>query len=288
MNSDSIATTPASHAAERPKNVQGLVSIITVTFNSVRSIDRTIDSVVTQSYENIEYIVIDGASHDGTVDRLVARASDIDYWRSESDGGISDAFNKGIFRASGEFIMLLNSDDWIEPGHIETAVRVLQETRVDFVFGDIALHGPDGTPMGLLRGDAGYSATIVHRMPHMNHPTVVCRLSAYQKYGLFDVSLHNAMDYDWLLRVHAGGGTGEYVPNLIGHMTLEGRSDAQFNRSLAEVRDISIKHGYPTPLAWLRFAWRVGKGASRRLAARLLPQRGYRRLRAAVNRSYVP
>jgi cellulose synthase/poly-beta-1,6-N-acetylglucosamine synthase-like glycosyltransferase len=98
-------------AAAQPR---GLLTIITVAFNSATTLERTIDSVGRQTYPNIEYIVVDGGSTDGTLDLLRQRDRDIDLWLSEPDGGISDAFNKGIALGRGEFIALLNSDDWIE------------------------------------------------------------------------------------------------------------------------------------------------------------------------------
>lgn len=281
-----VAARRSNTSVQHPDGLPGLASIITVCFNSLSSLDRTVDSIAAQSYSSLEYIVIDGGSTDGTVQRLSERAGVIDRWLSEPDAGISDAFNKGIALATGEFVLLVNSDDWLEPDHVSNAVAALRQSQADYVFGNIVLHSPDGRVAGTLRGEADYSRRIRHVMPFLNHPSVVARASVYRKYGLFALSLRNAMDYEWALRVHAGGGRGEYVPVLNSHMSLEGVSDAAFNRSLAEVRVISIAYGYPASLAWIRFAYRVIKGALRRFSSRLLPQPLYRRLRALANASY--
>ena len=121
-----------SHA--RPADKARLASIVTITFNSQKTLNRTIDSVLGQTYPDIEYIVIDGGSTDGTLDILRARDNDIDFWLSEPDAGISDAFNKGISLAHGAYVALVNSDDWLEPTHISTAVDVLLRTTAGFVF----------------------------------------------------------------------------------------------------------------------------------------------------------
>lgn len=265
---------------------EGVVSVITVTFNSIQTVNRTIDAVSAQTYPLVEYIVIDGGSSDGTVDSLRRRESEIDIWISEYDDGISDAFNRGIALSSGEFIMLVNSDDWIESTHLIRAVQALRENEVDFVFGNVMLHRTDGSEAGLLIGDANFERSIEHLMPALNHPSAVCLAQAYERHGLYDLKLHNAMDYEWFLRVYKAGGRGAYVPDLTSHMTLEGRSDAQFNASLAEVRTISIRYGYSVTLAWTRFSFRVIKGAIRRFLSRVLPVRIYEEIRTKANSNF--
>ena len=102
---------------------QPLISIITVVFNGVKHLQQTIDSVVNQTYQNIEYIIIDGGSKDGTIDVIKANESHIDDWISEPDNGLYDAMNKGIKKAKGELIGMINSDDWYETNAVETVVN---------------------------------------------------------------------------------------------------------------------------------------------------------------------
>ena len=266
---------------------KGLVSVITVCRNSAETIERTIDSIAGQSYRNVEYIVVDGGSTDRTLEILRERGDRIDVWVSERDAGISDAFNKGISIANGEFVILVNADDWLGPDHVGIAVDALSKNEAGFVFGDLLLHGPGGEFVGLLRGEAAYEDRVSHIMPFINHPTVVCRREVYVEHGLFCTSLHCAMDYEWLLRLVRGGCRGVYLPELESHMSLDGRSDRLFRKALAEVRDVSIAYGYPARMAWTRYIGRVVKGYVRRGLERVLPPRIQGRLRGRVNRNFT-
>jgi glycosyltransferase involved in cell wall biosynthesis len=264
----------------------GVITVITVSFNSARTIEKTIDSIIAQTYPAVEYIIIDGGSADGTVEVLRKRNSDIDLWISEPDEGISDAFNKGISLASGEFVALVNSDDWLEPEHLSFAAAELGRGAINYVFGDLVLHSQDGEPVHFFVGEPDYAARIAHYMPFINHPSVVSRYSAFQKIGLFDPSLRTAMDYDWFLRLHKFGGVGGYSSRLTAHMTLDGQSDRNFYSALREVRKISVRAGYSEWLAWGRYAFRLSKGVVRRITKLWLPSVMYEGLRRRINRNY--
>src|SRR5439155_13950516 len=99
-----------------------LVSIITIVYNREAYLEQAINSVLQQSYPNIEYIVIDGGSTDNSVSIIKKYASKIQYWVSEPDNGIADAFNKGLMKANGNIIGFINADDWYEPIAVEKAV----------------------------------------------------------------------------------------------------------------------------------------------------------------------
>ena len=128
-----------------------LVSIITVAFNSEKTICHTIESVLTQTYDNIEYWIIDGDSRDRTVEiaesyRVQMENKGIHYYiLSEPDGGIYDAMNKGIRKATGEIIGIINSDDWYEPEAVETAVDTFHMTGCDLMYANIRMHKADGS-----------------------------------------------------------------------------------------------------------------------------------------------
>ncbi len=280
MNTNHSAT--IRFAADKP-----VVSIITVVRNGVRQIEKTIVSVLRQTYGNIEYIVIDGGSTDGTIDVIRRYENKIAYWVSEPDKGISDAFNKGITAARGEFIALLNADDWMSEDQIEQGVHALQNSSADYVFGDLLFHDETGTILYRINGDPDYGRTIRSKMPELCHPTVLVRKSAYDRFGLFDTRYRYAMDYEWALRLHVRGARGKYVQQIVGHMGLGGASDASFRKAILEVRDIAVRYGRNRLVSEIEYRYRLIKGAGRRLLERALPSGLFDRLRNLFNPRYA-
>lgn len=276
----------AAHRTAAPER-RGLLTVITVTFNSARTLSRTMDSIVTQSYPRIEHIIVDGGSTDGTLDLIRRREDDVDLWLSEPDAGISDAFNKGIALASGEFIALVNSDDWIEPDQMCRAVEALQRTQADFVFGNMKVHGANGAELFELRGDPDYHRRIRHTMPDMNHPSMVCRRDAYERYGLYDTALRVAMDYEWLLRAHIAGAKGSYVPELTSHMDAGGVSNRSIRTALEETRSVSVRHGYSPRLARAKLVMRIAKLRIRLFIERWVSRSFAQRLRSLIHPGFI-
>lgn len=265
---------------------QPTVSLITIVLNGGDALLRTFKSVFAQSFQPIEYIVIDGGSKDGSVDLIKRYNRQITYWVSEPDNGISHAFNKGIAAARGDYIGLLNADDWLSPNQIEEAVRALQTSKASFVFGDLLYHDPDGQARHLIRGDPQYGNKIKSRMPALNHPTMLVRRQVFDEVGGFDRRYQAAMDYDWVLRAHLAGHDGVYSKSIIGHMTLAGTSDREFIQALTDVRRIAVSHGQPVAAAWPLFGLRVMKAMVQRLLHRHTPTSFYRLLRGWFNRDY--
>ena len=272
--------------SEESQSEEPLVTIVTVVRNGVETIEQTIRSVLGQTYTNIEYIVIDGCSTDGTLDIIKKYEENIAYWISEPDNGISDAFNKGIARATGEFVALINADDWMSSDQVEQAVNVLKQHSADFVFGDLIYHNEDGGENHRIKGDPEYKKAINSKMPALCHPSVMARRSAYQRAGLFDPRYRYAMDYEWFLRLHRTGGRGIYSMNITAHMRLAGISDRSYLKSLKEVRNIAVQYGQPAWIANFLFAFRIMKSFSRRWLEKLLPRGMYDRIRGLMNRSY--
>ncbi len=235
-----------------------LVTVITVCYNSGRSIRATIESVLQQSYKNIEYIIIDGGSTDKTLDIIHEYGSRIAKVISEPDKGISDAFNKGIKSAQGEYIQFIHADDRLEQTKIEKSIALLStKPEYGFVFGDIQkIHGDK---MEFVPGDPFYGKTIRYVMGRINHPTVMVRKGIFEKYGTFDLRWKIAMDYDWHLRIHMQGVLGVYAPQLFAYTTAGGVSDEQRFEAFAECRDISIVHGLHPVFAYLYFFLRCMK-----------------------------
>jgi len=264
------------------------VTIVTAVRNRAATLARTIESVLAQTYPNVEHVVIDGASSDGTVEVIRGYAERLAYWQSEPDRGISDAFNKGVAAARGDCIGLLNADDWLEREQIERAVAALERSGADFVFGDLLYHDAAGGTLFRIRGDAHYARAIARGMPDVNHPTLLARREVYERVGGFDPELRFAMDYDWLLRAHRAGFSGIYAPDVVGHMTLAGVSDRDYLGALGEVRQIAIAHGEPAARAWPLYLYRVAKGTAQRALRRAAPAGVYEALRRRANPSYEP
>jgi glycosyltransferase involved in cell wall biosynthesis len=261
-----------------------LVSIITVALNAAASIERTIDSVQAQSLPSIEHIFVDGASTDGTLEIIRRKARPQDYWISEKDRGISDAFNKGLAMARGRYLLILNADDWLSRDQIERAVAASRDTGADFAFGDLVFY-EDDRPFFTAVGDPHYARAIHRRMPAVGHPTLLAARSCFERAGLFDLTYRNAMDYDWLLRVHRAGGRGTYSPSIVGHMAHAGVSNRLYKRTLTEVRDIAVAAGRNPLVASAEARLRYMK-TSASLVLKRHARPLYHLIRQTINTSY--
>jgi len=265
-----------------------LLSVVTITYNSAATLERTIQSVLNQTYEHVEHVIIDGGSTDATIDIIRRYEDRLSYWHSQGDAGISDAFNLGIAATRGDYIALVNSDDWMSNDQAELAAAALADSDAAFIFGRLAFHSSDGRLIYIIAGDPDYQRAIRYRMPGVNHPTVVVRRPAYQKVGLFNTTRRIAMDYDWLIRADFAGLQGEYEPRLLGHMSEGGICDTSWTDGLREVRDTSIEHGLPALNAHWQYSMRITRGYIREWLWRLLPRAWVDPLHRLFNRDYQP
>jgi glycosyltransferase involved in cell wall biosynthesis len=180
-----------------------LVSIITVVRNGEDTIETTIQSIINQSYPNIEYIIIDGKSTDRTVEIIEKYIDKIADWISEPDRGISDAWNKGISASHGDLIALLNAGDTFPVDYVDTVVRNVSIDRAIFSYGDVQQVDEAGTVVKTVKG---------HFNPHnisdrigFLHPGCFATRKAYDLVGLFDLKYRLAMDCDWIFRAYRAG-----------------------------------------------------------------------------------
>ncbi|HAX69391.1 MAG TPA: glycosyltransferase, partial [Anaerolineae bacterium] len=172
-----------------------LVSIITPSFNQAKYLEQTIRSVLSQDHPHIEYIVMDGASTDGSVDTIEKYADELTYWESQKDNGQADAINKGFARASGDIIAWLNSDDFYLPGTVSAAVKIFDENPdVVLVYGNMLAVDENGATFNTLT----YKQLTLEDLlcfQIIGQPAVFMRRSALQKTSGLDLSFHFLLDH---------------------------------------------------------------------------------------------
>ena len=179
------------------------VSVITVCYNAIRGIEKTIQSVISQSHDDIEYIVIDGGSTDGTIDVIQKYRDKIAYFVSEPDGGIYDAMNKGIRMATGDVVGILNSDDfYTSDDALQKIADAFEENDIDATYGDIHfVNDDDLTKMVRYYSSAVFKRSFMRFGLMPAHPSFYCKREVYEKYGAFDTSYRIAADFENLLRL---------------------------------------------------------------------------------------
>lgn len=178
------------------------VSIITVVYNNVLTIKDAIKSVLSQSYPNIEYIIIDGESRDGTVEIIQSYGDKISQFISEPDQGIYDAMNKGLHLASGDIIGILNSDDFYRDNNvIEKIVDIFVQKNTDSVFANLIYVNPNNLDKAVRHYDSSYFSPEKFAFGWMPaHPTFFVKREIYEQYGYFKTNYKIGADFELLAR----------------------------------------------------------------------------------------
>jgi len=210
------------------------ISIITSVYNSVSTIEDTIQSVLSQNYPNIEYIVVDGASKDGTVDTIQKYRNQIAIFVSEKDKGIYDGMNKGIELATGDIIGFLHSDDiYTNEYVISEVIATFEKYGTDSIYGDLVYverKNIENVVRYWKSGDYSIDKLVKGWTPP--HPTFFLKKECYEKYGKFDLNLTISADYDFMLRVLGKHKISTaYLPKVIYKMRVGGAS----NKSIANI-----------------------------------------------------
>ena len=180
------------------------ITVVTPSYNQAQFLEKTITSVLNQGYPNLEYMVIDGGSTDGSVEIIQKYADRLDYWVSEKDEGQSHAINKGFLRATGEILCWLNSDDYFLPGTLHLVAEQLREgTGCHALVGHCYVVYTDGRPDVLNEGRYTNHRKLLQFWQgyQMHQPAIFWRREVYEKVGLLDEDLHYIMDYDYWVRI---------------------------------------------------------------------------------------
>ena len=221
------------------------VSVVTPSFNQARYLEATMKSVLSQDYPNLEYIVMDGGSRDGSAELIRQYADRLAWWVSEPDKGQTDAINKGFGRATGEILAWLNSDDTYEPGAIRAAVDYLQaHPEVGMVYGDCNFIDEQGRIIGKF----GAAQTSYRRLrqgyAHIPQQTMFFRADLWKQVGPLDPSFYFAMDYDLWTRIAAKAEI-KYVPQTWANFRLHtsGKTIAADDRCWPEMLRVHYRDG---------------------------------------------
>jgi glycosyltransferase involved in cell wall biosynthesis len=217
------------------------VSIITICYNSAATIEDTIKSVCAQDYPDVEYIIVDGASTDRTLEIVDNYKSRIARVISEKDKGIYDAMNKGIQAATGDVVGILNSDDYYADERvISDVVKAFAESGCDGLYADLIYVNREKKNKVVRRWIAGkYRAGMFLNGWMPPHPTFFVKRHLYHELGLYDLKLRSAADYELMLRfIHRHHISLAYLPRIITHMRTGGQSNVSLrNRIRANKED---------------------------------------------------
>jgi glycosyltransferase involved in cell wall biosynthesis len=214
-------------------------SIITATYNSAATILDCLDSINKQTFPHVEHIVIDGASSDDTCS-LVKKNSAKSILTSEKDQGIYDAMNKGLAKASGDIIGILNSDDtYLSATILQKVADLFEQTNADAVYGDLIYSNPQTgrVTRSWKAGSFSKNAFLYGWMPP--HPTFFVKKTVYEQLGGFNLNLYTAADYELMLRfLYRYGIKVAYLPEVLVNMRTGGASNRSIrNRVLANKGD---------------------------------------------------
>ncbi|MCC6730585.1 MAG: glycosyltransferase [Chthonomonadales bacterium] len=241
------------------------ISVVTPSYNQADFLEETIQSVLNQEYPNLEYMIIDGGSTDGSVD-IIRRLEDrLAWWVSEKDRGQAHAINKGLERATGDVFAFLNSDDLYTAGALRRVGAAFRENPPALLYGKCRYVDAEGAPMDEFPFHPALDLETVLADNLLPQPSAFVRMDVCREVGRFDETMHYAFDHDYWVRAMLRGYRLSALPELLSLYRLHPSSKTQTSRSHFDA-DMEKVHG--------------------RVRAESLPPARRRRLRSASARFY--
>jgi len=215
------------------------ISVVTAVYNGRATLPAMLGSLHSQSYRNVEHIVQDGGSTDGTVEYLHIQGFSGMRFASEKDAGIYDALNKGIARATGDVVGLLHADDQLADREVLSWVaEAMADPDIDGVYGDLQYVTPDGQRVVRDWRAGKYQPRLLRRGWMPPHPTLYLRRAVFDRAGLYDTSYQIAGDYEAMLRFLTVGGVNlAYIPRVMVQMKMGGVSNRSLSHLLQKSRE---------------------------------------------------
>lgn len=231
-------------------------SVITVCYNSEKTIEKTLQSIKDQTYRNIEYIIIDGGSTDKTLDIVDKYKEIVDKLVSEPDNGIYDAMNKGLSLATGDYIGFLNSDDYYTNGIFEEySSYLVNHKNIDFVYCDtIFFNNEKSWTYNYPSFNTKKFDKHLMKYNPFCHQTLYVKNKIFNQIGCFDTSFKIAADYDFFLRLRKNVNSyqGKYIPIIGCYFNMTGASSQFFQSRVEDVR-CRVNNGYHPIFSWYIF-----------------------------------
>jgi len=248
-------------------------SIITISYNSEKTIERTIKSILAQTYSEYEYIIVDGASKDNTIN-IVKQYEPLFEgkmrWISEPDKGIYNAMNKGVLMAKGNIVGIVNSDDWLDPYSLQNVKQCVETNNVDpqdafIVTGQMLFHYNNGTFVEMKTDRQSYERLSRNYRMGLNHPATFVSSKVYDSIGLFDENFKLYADADLMVRCYQAKVPVFFVEKVLSNMADGGASNVRSEASNRDNKYMLSKH----TRSKLEYCWMSMKWSSLRLIKRL-------------------
>ena len=231
------------------------ISIITVCYNAAEYFEEAIESVLSQDYDNFEYIIIDGGSTDGSLDIIRKYEDRLAYWVSEADHGLYDAMNKGIEAASGDIIGMINADDYYFPGAFKKAAAAFEDKSLEqnIFWGDI-MHGDERI--------LGWRDWNLKRGAFAPHPSMFCPKKVYEQIGMYNLKYKILADYDFMYRaINHYHVNPIYLPESIAFFRPGGLASQNILPSLKEELAVKLSYGQSPLIAYSVFWLKIIKNS---------------------------